>query len=302
MERTGHGNFVYASGVPNNMAWNLTRTVSWTTRRTYAISVKPPKVFPGKPIPRIYPPKKATLYHRYMRLLESTQSSTLIFLLHADFTAQRLLKLRKDIIIASGHVAPSLASLSPKAISPETPLPPTLTILRTAIFGAALRDFSSVSIDTSERIESMVKGGLAVLVLPKLDPPQLSAVLRALERGVPPRKPKTAEELEKERQEKNADPVTPGRRIKKVRSILQPELKVVGALIERRLFTVDGLRDVSKLPTLGTLRAQIVGLLSSPATQLAAVLSEASGRKLARTLEGFKKSLEEDHNEDTRTP
>jgi hypothetical protein len=42
---------------------------------------------------------------------------------------------------------------------------------------------------------------------------------------------------------------------------------------------------------LGMLQAQIVGLLSSPGMQLAAVLSEASGGKLARTLEGLKKSV-----------
>jgi ribosomal protein L10 len=68
---------------------------------------------------------------------------------------------------------------------------------------------------------------------------------------------------------------------------------VMGALIEGRVFGMEGVRDVSKLPTLDTLRAQIVGLLSSPAVQLAAVLSEASGGKLARTLEGLKKGLEE---------
>jgi hypothetical protein len=37
----------------------------------------------------------------------------------------------------------------------------------------------------------------------------------------------------------------------------------------------------------------LVGLLSSPATQLAMTLSEASGGRLARTLEGLKKGLEE---------
>ena len=59
---------------------------------------------------------------------------------------------------------------------------------------------------------------------------------------------------------------------------------------------------VAKLPTLDTLRAQLVGLLSAPATQLAMVLSEASGGKLARTLEGLKKSLEEDQSQDSAGP
>jgi len=258
--------------------------------RTYVVSVEPAKIFPERAVPRLYPEKKAVLYHRYTRLLETSSSSTLIFLLYSGFSAQRLVKLRKDIIIASGRIAPSLESLSP---SPITSPPPSLTVVRTAIFGAALRDCKFVTLDSSQQIASMVEGGLAILSLPSLDPPQLKAVLRALERSVPPKKPKTAEELEKEEEEKNADPVTPGRRVKRMKPILHPELTLAGALVERTVFTPKGLRGVASLPTLKTLREQIVGLLSSPATQLAAVLSEASGGKLARTLEGLKKGLEE---------
>jgi ribosomal protein L10 len=267
-----------------------------TLSRNYAVSVDPPKVFPGKSVPRRYPEKKAILYHRFMKLLDTTSSSILIFLLHKDFTAQRLSKLRKDIIIASGHVAPS--SLTATSVSLHPPIYPTLTILQTSVFGAALRDFTSVDASASQQIAEAVKGPLAVLSLPQLDPPQLSAVLRALDRGVPPRKPKTEAELEKERREKAADPATPGRRVKKARPVLQPELKVVGALVEKKLFTMEGLHDVSKLPTLGSLRSQIVGLLSSPSNQLAAVLSEASGGKLSRTLAGLMKSFEDDHTAD----
>src|SRR5262245_34388721 len=124
-----------------------TRLLPWSTTRAYAVSIQPAKLFPGKAVPRQYPEKKATLYHRYARLLEASSSSTLIFLLHTDFTAQRLAKLRKDIIVAAGHPPPSLASLSPKkpvSSDPSTRLP-TVTILRTSIFGAALRDFARVS-------------------------------------------------------------------------------------------------------------------------------------------------------------
>ena len=85
----------------------------------------------------------------------------------------------------------------------------------------------------------------------------------------------------------------PGRKMKRQRPVLDPELTLVGALIEGRVFSVEKVKDVSKLPTLETLRQQIVGLISSPAVQLAMVLGEASGGKLARTLEGLKKGLEE---------
>jgi ribosomal protein L10 len=82
--------------------------------------------------------------------------------------------------------------------------------------------------------------------------------------------------------------------MKRQRPVLTPDLKVVGALIEGKVFLPQGVRDVSALPTLDTLRAQIVGLLSHPGMQIAALLNEAGGAKLARTLEGLKKSLEED--------
>lgn len=108
------------------------------------------------------------------------------------------------------------------------------------------------------------------------------------------RSPKTPDEIKKELEEKTADPETPGRRVKRMRKILHPELKLVGALIEGHVFLPERVRDVSNFPTLDTLRAQIVGLLSAPATQLAGVLSQASGGRLARTLEGLRKGLEED--------
>ena len=305
--RTGLGNFIcdrsfYVIRSEMRFPFQFTELVVQTPSRSYAVSVKLPKIFAEKPIPRRYPENKAFLYHRYMRLLETSSSSTLIFLLHSDFAAQRLAKLRKDIIVASGHVAPSLAAISPNPVSSSPSTYPTLTVLQTSVFGAALRDFTSLGMNETEHIANAVKGPLAVLSLPELDPPQLNAVLRALERGVPPKRSKTKEELELERQEKSADPATPGRRVKKVKPTLEPELKVIGAIIERKLFTSEGLRGVSTMPTLGTLRSQIVQLLSYPGSQLAVILSEAGGRRLSRTLEGLKKGLEEIHPTDSRTP
>jgi ribosomal protein L10 len=157
-----------------------------------------------------------------------------------------------------------------------------------------LRDFAPLDIEAGREIAKLVpKGGLAILTLPSFNPPQLDAILRAMDRTVPPRKPLTEAELAAIEEEKKADPASPGRALQRVKPVLQPELKLLGALIERRVFSAQGVQAVSKLPTLDTLRAQVVGLLSSPATQLAVVLSEASGGKLARTLEGLKKGLEE---------
>ncbi|KAG6855859.1 hypothetical protein H0H87_009976 [Tephrocybe sp. NHM501043] len=260
--------------------------------RSYAISVKPAQILPGKKLPRVFKDKKAFQYNWYRRILDGSKEGPLLILHHHQFSANRLVKLRRDILAAASRTtSPSLAS----AAIPATPVAqPTLTAIRTSIFGAALRDFPGIDLAEADKMIGESTGNFAVLSLPTFDPPQLNAILRSLERGVPSRPPKTPEEIKKELEEKNADPATPGRRMKRQRQILHPELKLVGALVEGRVFLPQSVKDVSKLPTLDTLRAQIVGLLSAPGSQLAGVLSQASGGQLARALEGLKKGLEED--------
>ena len=264
--------------------------------RSYTVSVKPPRVYENKPSPRVYSEKKTFLYHQYLRLFESTVQSPLIILQHNKFSVSRLIKLRKDIAQAASRHAtppPSLANPGPNPIQ-ATPTLPTLSVIRTSLFGVALRDFAPIDAKTSEEIAQTVQGGLAVLSLPAFNPPQLQAILRALARSAPKPKPPTPEELKQAATLAAQDPPNPGRRVKRSRKVHEPELMLMGALIEGRVFKAEGVNEVAKLPTLGTLHAQIVGLISTPGMQLAAVLSEASGGKLARTLEGLKKSLEDD--------
>jgi len=271
--------------------------------RSYSVSVKPPRVYENKPSPRVYSEKKTFLYHQYLRLFESTAQSPLIFLQHNKFSVPRLIKLRKDIALAASRHAtppPSLVNPGPNPVRSAAPMLPTLSITRTSLFGVALRDFAPIDAKTSEEIAQTVQGGLAVLSLPDLNPPQLQAVLRALERSAPKPRPPTAEELKQAAALEAQDPPNPGRRVKRSRKVQEPELALMGALIEGRVFKAEGVKEVARLPALGTLHAQIVGLLSSPGAQLAAVLSEASGGKLARTLEGLKKSLEEETNVDIK--
>ncbi|KAF9225327.1 hypothetical protein BS17DRAFT_591941 [Gyrodon lividus] len=266
--------------------------------RAYVVSIEPPVVYERKPVPRRYGERKSFLYNQYTHMLEASQNAPIIFLQHKDFTARRLQTLRREIELADSRFTPSLASPSP---TPVLAGPPKLTIMRTSIFGVALRDFAPLDAEKTPQLAKLVDGGLAVLTLPSLNPPQLNAIIRAIDRAVPPKKAKTQEVEVKHKKGKEEDSdFIPGRSVPKVKPTLTPELKVLGALIEGRVYSAAGVKDVAKLPTLDTLRAQIVGLLSSPAMQLAAVLSEASGGKLARTLEGLKKGLEE--GQSTETP
>lgn len=246
-------------------------------------------------MPRTYPERKRFKVHEYTRLLNSSKTHPLILFKHIDFSVPRLLQLRKDIVAAALKHAPkpkpSLASPTP-APEPAPPALPEFRIVSTAFFGVALRQHPDFDPAQQQAIADMADGTLAVLTFPELNPPQLNAVLKVIARAVPPRVPKTAEEIAAAKKEAEASYV-PGRRPKGAKPPAVPDLKLVGAIIEGRAFKTEALNGVAQLPTLETLRAQIVGLLSAPAAQLTAVLNEASGAKLARTLEGLKKSLEE---------
>ena len=62
--------------------------------------------------------------------------------------------------------------------------------------------------------------------------------------------------------------------------------------LSARVIDAKSLPAFTQLPNLATLRAQLVGLLSSPGTQLAGILSQAGGGELAATLEARRRDLE----------
>ncbi|KAI5120785.1 hypothetical protein M0805_002412 [Coniferiporia weirii] len=258
--------------------------------RNYAISVQAPRIWPGKAETRVFDERKTYLYNQFTSLLGRASSEPLLFIQHKNFKASGMIKLRREIVSAA---MPKKTVLSLLDIPPSADTLPQLNVIRTSIFGVALRHYAPLDERATSEIAKMASGGsLAVLSLPSLDPPALHAVLRALERSVPKKKKDDGQAKNKSLDDEGR---VPGRKLKRQRPILDPELELLGALIEGRVFGVEKVKDVAKLPTLDTLRAQIVGLLSSPAVQLAMVLGEASGGKLARTLEGLKKGLEEEH-------
>ncbi|KIJ53584.1 hypothetical protein M422DRAFT_25428 [Sphaerobolus stellatus SS14] len=219
-----------------------------------------------------------------------------------NFDVKQFIKLRREIAAikpAAKPKAPSLQLLpAPKAPEEEqTPEPLKLQVVNTSFLGVAMRDHLDIPISQKRAFAKLVTPGpLAVLTLPSLDPPQLSALIRVLQRAVPPKKPpptaaekKAAEDAAKKAE---IDNPTPGRRVRRPKPDLPPELEIRGALIEGRLFMRQKLDEVAKLPNLDTLRAQILGLISSPAAQIVGVLNSAGGAQLARTLDGFRRGLE----------
>ncbi|KAL5494793.1 hypothetical protein ACEPAI_255 [Sanghuangporus weigelae] len=272
---------------------SFTSFVALPGRRHYAVSIRPSTVWPGKREPRVFSEHKTYLFNQFTSLLNRSSSRPVLFLHHKNFKADALIKLRREITATALPKGAKQLSLLQVAPDPETL--PQLAVIQSSIFGVTLRNFAPLDSETIQRIASMAHGGaLAVITLPSLDPPMLRDILRTLEHAIPPKK-QEEEQPKKKGKGKDGDEekFVPGRRQKRQKPMLDPELSVAGALIEGRVFGVEQVKDVSKLPTLDMLRQQIVGLISSPAVQLAMVLGEASGGRLARTLDGFKKALED---------
>ncbi|CAE6501669.1 unnamed protein product [Rhizoctonia solani] len=237
-------------------------TLGRIPRRWYATAI--PLAPPKPPKPPAPPADLNRIYTPRKAALHSEYSSTIqkspffLILGHQNFSVAKFTALRKD-----------LAKLKPsKGVLIDQP-PAQLSVIRHAIFGAAIKSTRP----QAAPLISGVQGPAAILAFPSLDPPHLKSVLRVLERTVPT--PKKGVPVDDKK----------------------PKLHIIGAFAEGRVFQPTGVKDLSTLPTLDTLRAQLVGLLSAPAAQLAGVLDQARGGRLSRTLEGLKASLEENEKE-----
>jgi hypothetical protein len=87
-----------------------------------------------------------------------------------------------------------------------------------------------------------------------------------------------------------ADPAV----VKRVLGVLQKNRKLIllGGRFDQQWFTADGIRRVSELPDIHTLRAELLGLLSAPAQQLSSLIGRVPG-DLTRTLEAHQKNLQD---------
>jgi ribosomal protein L10 len=245
--------------------------------RLYATeaALKPHKPSPRDPT-RPYESRKAYLYQQYTELLGESQ--VLLLLRHTNFSVGGLNKVRRDIINSG-------SGKGKDGIPVDGHAKPVFEVIRPGIFGAALR--ARLSSSTIESVTPLLAGQVALLSLPHLNPIQLSALIRVIERAAPPRLQSAQQSTPQKPPENDYDEAPPA-------IPDPPSITLLGAIIEDRAFMVDGLKEVGRLPTLDSLRAQIVGLLSSPAAQILRTLQSASGSDVLRTLEGFKKGLEDE--------
>jgi hypothetical protein len=241
---------------------------------------------------RKFSPLKMHLYAHYGDVLK--QNSLLLLLSLRDVPTSTLSKLRRELFNTTLPRTSSNPFGVPKGSS-VTRSPPICEAVRSHMFLAAMRRDENVK-GVQKKTVPLLQGPIAILSLPTLDPDHLSAVLKVLDRVLP--KSTTQPTTGSKRDDDLLTMPPPGGGgVGKMKPPPVPSVTILGGLVEGRLFLLDSLREVTKLPPLEVLHSQIVGLLSSPASQLAGVLGQAAGGQVARTLEGLKRSLEEAQKE-----
>lgn len=232
-----------------------------------------------RPKSREYGDRKTHLHAQYARLL---QSNNVVLLVRYDNVKVNVLdKLRRDVVSLASK--PSLKTI----LSPSTGAPPTaaVTFIRPGVFSAALRTRFDEA--TVQRAIKTLRGSYALISARELNPPQLAQLIRLIDRAAPSRK---VEEPPARKGPINPDDIEDAP--PKVKA--PPSIHLVAGVVENKFFLIEDIVAISKLPTLQTLQAQIVGLLSTPAAKLSQILGIAAGGDLLRTLRGFEKGLEED--------
>lgn len=261
-----------------------------------------------------YPARKAHLYTQYTRLVTNptpiiasdastqpgpndtetlTEASTastsppaIVLISHENFSVAAFTKLRGEIAtaLAKTQTARDNLAIAKGNPVPEDRLSARFQIIRPGLFIPVVRKASGKK--EGNKLSKMLKGPIAALVLGgTLDPPLLSAVLRVVDKAAPAL-PAAAQAKAKS---KGSDDVFEP----KEKAPAVPRMVVAGAYIDGKVLTNARLREVAKLPRLDELRAQIVGLVGAPGSKIAGVLSSAAGARLALTLEGWKRGLEE---------
>lgn len=244
----------------------------WTQRvrdalvRTYATTTRIPKHFAYQDKRKGFSERKTFLFNKYQRMMRENE---LVVLFHAENLNVKLLsEIRRQV----SHIRVPDADLARlEALNhgaPWTWPASAFTMARTGLLRPVCRRDTAESI---QALEPYLHGQMAMLTCPVLSPEYVGKVLRAIERPV------TAA----------ANDVDPKSEKK------APLLRPLVAVAERaRVIDAKSLPAFTQLPNLATLRAQLVGLLSAPGTQLAGVLSQAGGGELAATLEARRRDLE----------
>lgn len=173
-----------------------------------------------------FPPRRTFIYNKYHATLNTNR---IVFILqHNNLTVSELVQVRQDL------------SLLPSA--------PILTVLRSGVFSALLRD------SAYENLSPLIMGPTCIVATDHPDSETLTEVIGVLAR--------------------------------------HRKLMLLGGKVDGALLSTDDVSKVMKLPPMSMLRAEIVGLLEGPASQVIGVLGRRP-QELVVALGQHEKNLRE---------
>ncbi|WRT67338.1 uncharacterized protein IL334_004308 [Kwoniella shivajii] len=241
---------------------------------TQAASSKPSSAPPSDPN-RVYTARKTFLCNYYTHLIERSQ--LILVFDHANISASEWSKIRRSITAIPlptkpfdvNSSLPSSSSSNPGEVvkgESEKIERASLNVVRTGLISSLL------SKNNSPLASSLTSGQRALLTCPSLSPTYLSKIMTTLNRSI--------------------------KSIKRENTTKQPTLNLISGLLEgNKLMNPVQLNEISKLPELDILRAQLVGLLQSQPRQVVGLLSQAAGGQLVRTLQGLEHGLKGESEE-----
>lgn len=234
-------------------------------RRAASTLAEKPALASSKP-GRVYPERKAFLYKYYEHLLQ--QSELVLLFKHKNLSVAHSTQIRHAIQKIPVPTLPGAAAA--EGSQPAEADRAVMTITRTGLLAPVVR---SVQVN-GKSLESHLEGPTALITCPTISPKYLKQVLTVIETTI-------------KKNTKKAE--------KKDEVIKNPEFTLVAGFLEgNRLMDAKQVKDVSQLPELDQLRAQLLGLLEMPGRQLLGVLNQAGGGGLVRTLQGLEESLKKD--------
>ncbi|PWN52903.1 hypothetical protein IE53DRAFT_240458 [Violaceomyces palustris] len=220
---------------------------------------------------RKYTTRKSFLFEQYTRLLEESQ--LVIVLQHNNLTVSELAKVRNDIAALKLPEDAKVEGISSSNARAK------LTVVRPGLMKPIVRGSKAEAVAA---LEPLFSGPIALLTCPTLSPSYVSSLLGVIDRALG----------------HAPGPSTPAGQPHPVTATANPRVVPLAAVLEgNKVLEIPAVRDVGRLGSLATLRAQIVGLLSQPGQQIAGILQQASGSSLAMTLEARKRQLEESKEE-----
>ena len=211
---------------------------------------------------RKFPARKEFLFKQYAQMFQEKQ--VIVFLQHNNTGVEEMKQIRNDIAKVPTNGEPAAK----------------LTVIKSAIARKVTRMTSSKVL---RNLNNIFVGPIATLTFDEVSPAYISNVMAALDKTLGAGRP-------------HPKPVA-GQHSKEAKNVNTRILPLAAVIAHsdgsRALIDIPSLRDIGLLPTLDVLRSQIVGLLSSTPSQLAATLEQARGGQVALTLDARRRQLEE---------